>query len=419
MPLKHACARPFWRLALVLLSACLAHVCSSARGEDTPDAQAAQIQKFTDEELRALVAPIALYPDALLAQVLPASTFPLDIVSAYRYSQSSRDPANPPSDATWDSSVIALLHYPAVLKRMNDDLSWTERLGVAVTYQMADVSATIQQVRAEAEAAGNLASNDKQIVTDEPDAITIVPADPQIIYVPVYDPDVIFVHHDSWEPYISFGTGFRIGLWLTNDFDWHYHRIGIHNQWHDGGWKHQSGYNYWHAPPRPIPTWYSKGGVHTPGPTANYGHRPGSNIPEGHRPGANIPEGQKTRIPPPAHSASRPAPPQQQPQHPPPARTAAPARPAVTPRPSPAPLTHAEGLGSAGQQVKREATRGEVSRQNVQPVRQAQPARQTQPVRQAPVQQPRPAQNQNMMRPSSGPQTSTESSRGASSRGRR
>ena len=128
-----------------------------------PAVEAVQIQRLTADELRTLLAPIALYPDALLAQILPASNFPLQVVDAYRFLQSTPNVFDPPSGANWDNSVIALLHYPPVLKRLNDDLNWTERLGFAVAYQMQDVTDMIQQIRTEAKAAGNPRKNLKAI----------------------------------------------------------------------------------------------------------------------------------------------------------------------------------------------------------------------------------------------------------------
>ena len=154
---------------------------ASYAGTDT-----SQIDKLTTEELHTLVAPVALYPDALLAQLLPASTFPTEVVEAYRYTQTSDSPSTPPENTSWDSSVIALLHYSPVLKKLNDDVTWMEQLGFAVTYQMEDVSRAIQQVRSEAQVAGHLVSNDKQNVVVERNIIQIVPSDPQVIYVPSY-----------------------------------------------------------------------------------------------------------------------------------------------------------------------------------------------------------------------------------------
>jgi len=379
------------QVVFVLLSAFLWCVGSSARGEENI-VDASQIQKFTDDELRDLVAPVALYPDALLAQVLPASTFPVDVAAAARYVQSSKDPSNPPSGVNWDSSVIALLHFPTVLKRMGDDISWTERLGMAVTYQMADITETIQQVRAEAQAAGNLVTNSSQVVSMDRNVITIMPADPNIIYVPTYEPDVIFVQHDSWEPYISFGIGFGSGLWLSNEFDWRYHRIGIYSDWYNGGWRRHNRSSYWAPSYRPIPSWYARGSVRSFGTASNYGYRSSR----------NFSNSRTTRVAPTQRTT----------------RTA-PAQPLVRTTPAPnravnPPVTHAEGLGRSGQQTRREANRGGTSRQNVQTARPA-------PAQAAPAQRtPQPArapQRQNEMRPSNGQQTKSESSRGAASRG--
>ena len=285
------------------------------------------------------------------------------------------------------------MHYPTVLKRMYDDIPWTQRLGIAVTYQMADVADTIQQVRAEAQAAGNLVTNDKQVVAQDQNEITVTPADPTVVYVPTYQPDDIFIQHDSYDPYISFGTGFGTGVWLTNVFDWRDHRIGIYNDWYDGGWRREFGSNYWRAPYRSIPTWYSRGGYRSAGSMSNYGYRSGRSIPGGRNERTSSTD--RSSIRPAVQS---------------PVRTPAAAQPAATQRSASAALTHAEGLGQNGQQVNREASRGGMSRQSVQPARSvpgAAPAR---------IQQSRPAQSQNVMRPSSGQQTRSESSRGASSR---
>jgi len=221
---------------------------------------ASQIQKFTSEELHTLVAPIALYPDALLAQILPASTFPVQIVVAYRFIQNGGKPDEPPADANLDSSVVALLHYPTVLKKLNDDLKWTEQLGLAVTYQMGDVSQAIQQVRAEASAAGNLQSNAMETTQNDGDAIEIVPAEPQLIYVPDYDPYAI-CEGPLPNPFI-WGPGFGFGIWLGNTWDWHHHHIWFNNYWDHGGWHRNSRPSYWQAATHPLPAWYTKSGSH-------------------------------------------------------------------------------------------------------------------------------------------------------------
>src|SRR5262249_27796624 len=144
------------------------------------------------EELRRLVAPIALYPDELLAVVLPASTNPLQVVQAQRYLDKRKADQSLQPNAEWDPSVLALLNYPEVIAKMNDDLQWTEDLGNAVVDQQKDVMDMIQQIRAETYQGGYLKSNDKQQVVQEKETIIIKSADPEYIYVPSYDPQVVY-----------------------------------------------------------------------------------------------------------------------------------------------------------------------------------------------------------------------------------
>jgi len=355
---------------LILVCACLLtlNVGSIALGEGAVDpvllekSDNPQIQKFTTDELRALVAPIALYPDALLSQVLPASAYPLDIVQAYRHSQSSKTPTEPPPNISWDSSVIALLHYPTVLKKMSDDLQWTEQLGIAVTYQTREVSDTIQQVRAEAQAAGNLPSNDKQVVIQEPDVIRIEPANPNIIYVPSYDPGVIFEVHDSWVPYFTFGIGLGCGIWFDNYWDWHHHCFHRYNGWHNGSWSRLPHHDVWYGPHRPVQSWYQKGAVRTPP------------VRSGYRSGIN-PSGRRITPPPSTGSGIR----------------------------------HNDATGAPKLDVRRESNRGGASRRSALPPQVHAP-------RSTPQYTPS-HQNQNMMRPSDNRTTHSESSRGAASRG--
>lgn len=158
--------------------------------ETTPAAEAppATAASLPAEELEALVARVALYPDPLLALVLQASTLPIEVVQAARFlDKRAKDPALQP-DPAWDTSVTGLLNYPTVLGLMNDELDWTEALGNAVINQLDDVQAAIQQVRSEIHAAGGLASNDKQKVIVGEQTIKIEPAKPEVIYVPVYQP---------------------------------------------------------------------------------------------------------------------------------------------------------------------------------------------------------------------------------------
>lgn len=141
-------------------------------------------------ELEELVGPIALYPDDLLAIVLPASTYPLDVVQAARYLEDvAGDPSLEP-DENWDDSIVALLNYPEVVEMMNDDIDWTWALGEAVVSQQSDVILAIESFRDRAYAAGNLKSDERQNVNvDDAGVIEIEPVEDDIIYVPYYEPE--------------------------------------------------------------------------------------------------------------------------------------------------------------------------------------------------------------------------------------
>ncbi|MFO1141878.1 MAG: DUF3300 domain-containing protein [Amaricoccus sp.] len=165
---------------------------------------------LTDDELDELVAPVALYPDALLAQVLVASTYPLQVVEAERLLKqkeqlSEEDLANKLKQADWDPSVTVLASgFPTVVERMSDQLDWTEKLGDAMLNQDDDVLAAVQRKRAEAEDTGYLADNAAQLVTrDDSGDIAIRPADPKVVYVPSYDPEVVYTSRPTTQPYIA------------------------------------------------------------------------------------------------------------------------------------------------------------------------------------------------------------------------
>jgi hypothetical protein len=166
----------------------------------TPPAQptaAGDKRTFTPQELDQMLAPIALYPDALLSQVLMAASYPLEIVEAARWSN-----ANPAlkgdaavaavKDQSWDASVISLVAFPSVLMQLNDHLDWTQKLGDAMISQQADVADSIQRLRAKAADAGNLKTTPQQTVTSQGTGsdrtIVIAPANPEVIYVPAYNP---------------------------------------------------------------------------------------------------------------------------------------------------------------------------------------------------------------------------------------
>jgi len=200
-------------------------------------------QPLAPAQLDQLLGPIALYPDPLIAQILPASTLPTQIVLADRYVSGGGDP-NQIDQQPWDPSVQALARYPNVLKWMDDNLNWTTDLGQAFLNQQQDVMVSIQRLRTSAYNIGNLRSTPQQQVVNDGGYIEIVPAEPQVIYVPVYQPDQVYYQTCYGPPFISFGIGWPIGLWLNCDFDWGHHNIIV---W---GRDHPRPPNWWHEPPR-------------------------------------------------------------------------------------------------------------------------------------------------------------------------
>jgi hypothetical protein len=159
---------------------------------------------LTPEQLQQLVAPIALYPDALVAQILAASAYPTQIVEAERFLQQNpdlkgKDLADAVDKQDWDPSVKALTQFPTVLANLDKDLSWTSELGDANYNQQADVMQAIQLMRRKAQEAGNLKTTPQQTVTDQGPDVTIQPASPDVVYVPEYDPELIY--------------GYPVGLW--------------------------------------------------------------------------------------------------------------------------------------------------------------------------------------------------------------
>jgi len=200
-------------------------------------------QPLADAQLDQLLGPIALYPDPLIAQILPASTLPTQIVLADRYVSGGGDP-NQIDQQPWDPSVQALARYPNVLKWMDDNLNWTTDLGQAFLNQQQDVMVSIQRLRTSAYNIGNLRSTPQQQVVNDGGYIEIVPAEPQVIYVPVYQPDQVYYQTCYGPPFITFGIGWPIGLWLNCDFDWGHHNIIV---W---GRDHPRPPNWWHEPPR-------------------------------------------------------------------------------------------------------------------------------------------------------------------------
>lgn len=216
-----------------------------APGED-PNAA-----NLTAQEIDNLVAPIALYPDALVAQVLAGATYPDEIVEANNWVKANpnlkgQDLLNAADKQPWDPSVKALTQFPSVLDNMSQNLSWTSALGEAYYYQQADVMSSVQRLRKQAKAAGNLKSGEQiKVVQQDPQTIVIQPASPQVVYVPQYNPTVVY-----GTPYyppgystsamvatgiISFGIGMAVGAAINNSccgWGWGYGGWGCN--WHGG-----------------------------------------------------------------------------------------------------------------------------------------------------------------------------------------
>ena len=176
-------------------------------------------QALPAAQLDQLLGPIALYPDPLVAQILPASTLPTQIVLADRFVIAGGDPGQI-DQQPWDASVQAMARYPNVLKYMDDNLAWTTELGQAFLNQQPEVMCSIQRLRAAASKLGNLQSSPQQQVTTDGGDIEIVPADPEVMYVPVYQPDQVYYDPADGSPYITYGIGWPVGGWLDYDFDW-------------------------------------------------------------------------------------------------------------------------------------------------------------------------------------------------------
>ncbi len=193
---------------------------------------------FTDQELDDLLAPIALYPDPLLAQILPASTYPNEVADAEAWLNMGGDVSRVDKQ-DWAESVRAIAHYPSILQMMAGNMDWTANLGDAFLNQPEEVTNSIQRLRWRARAVGNLVSNAEQSVIIEGDYIQIVPAQPQYMYIPQYEASVVYVQTPTFSPFITFGFGLAIGGWLSMDFDWGHHHV-IYHGWDRPGWVNHS-----------------------------------------------------------------------------------------------------------------------------------------------------------------------------------
>lgn len=253
---------PFWLLSLALLIMPLQLTAQDDQAppppqdqtepENGPPQQAPPAE--SPEQLQQLVAPIALYPDALVAQILNASTYPTQLVEAHRWLQdnsglSGDQLAQAVDSQPWDPSVKALLQYPSVLENMDKNLSWTSSLGDAYYNQQQDVMDAIQVMRKRAQDAGNLRNSPQEVVSDDGGQIAIQPANTSVVYVPIYDPWYAygppvavwpgFVYTTWWvpRPFFGFSVGFPIGFWGHFGWGWPAWRLDwrAHNVWYRGG----------------------------------------------------------------------------------------------------------------------------------------------------------------------------------------
>ena len=203
-------------------------------------------QQTAASPLDQLMAPVALYPDPLISLILPASTFPSDVAAAGDYLEGGGSPVQADSQP-WDQSVRSLAHYPEVVKWMAQNVPWTQAVGAAFVSQPADVMNAIQRLRELARAAGTLTDNDEQRVFVQGSYVEIEPAQPDVIYVPRYDPAVVFVDQPYYGyngPFFAYGPAYGAGAWLTFGCNWHGGGILVvgPDYWHGrGGWWHPDG----------------------------------------------------------------------------------------------------------------------------------------------------------------------------------
>jgi Protein of unknown function (DUF3300) len=257
-------------MTLRALSAALALSISQAALAQSPPPSppAPQQQSSTDQsqllsagQLDALVAPVALYPDELLSEVLMASTYPLEVIEADRWAQANKKLTGDAlttavGQQSWDDSVKSLVATPSVLDMMSSKLDWTQALGNAVLAQQPDVMDAIQRLRAQAQANNKLASNQQQTVAtqsqDGKQVIVIAPTQPDTVYVPYYDPSVVYGpwQYPAYPPYywpppayigagiigagIAFGAGYALGRWASGGYwgggvNWGGNNITINN----------------------------------------------------------------------------------------------------------------------------------------------------------------------------------------------
>jgi hypothetical protein len=247
----------FLSLLLVLMSA-FAQTLPPAEGNPA----------FSQQELDQMLAPVALYPDSLLSQILIASTYPLEVVEAARWSNANTTlkgyaAVQAVESQDWNPSIKSLVAFPQVLQILDQKIEWTERLGDAFLAQQPQVMDTVQKLRQKAQEAGNLSSNSQIQVIESNGIIEVAPANPDEVYVPYYDPVVVYgywwwpdyppVYWAPWPGYDWYG-GFAwgIGISITTEiifgsWDWHNHLVYDHYHRRSGNdrpWQHDPGHRH-------------------------------------------------------------------------------------------------------------------------------------------------------------------------------
>lgn len=230
----------------------------SANATVTPSASS---PSYSEGQLAALVAPIALYPDPLIAQILMASTYPFQVSDAYNWQKANSalqgEALNQAlQQHNWDPSVKSLVSFPAVLGMMGSQLGWTNELGEAVLSQQTDVMHAIQILRVRARDSGALGSNSQQLVTTEGSGqnqtVLIQPANPSVVYVPTYNPAIVYGvwPYPNYRPYsyypvgyipgptlLSFGVGIIVGSALWGAINWGHYGWGRGWGWGPPAWR--------------------------------------------------------------------------------------------------------------------------------------------------------------------------------------
>jgi len=277
-----------------------------AQVEPAPAPLPAAPPKRSSADLQKLAAPIALYPDPLIAVLLPAVVYPVEIVQAARFVRDTNNLSHI-DEQVWDKNVKALAKFPEVIEKMDKDLAWMSDLGRAFEEQPVELMAAIQELRSKASSVGSLKSTpeqtvtvtnaiverafDQQVVYVTNQVVTIQPANPQVIYVPQYNPNVVYAPPpepapvDPWVPLLTFGAGLAVGAIIANNWcDWHYGGVyygGGFVVW-GGGWGHPCYY----PPPYGChpPPYYPPSGYYPGAPPPGVPHAPGT-PPPGYSPG--------------------------------------------------------------------------------------------------------------------------------------